>query len=85
MDYKDETDYKNLYLHGLKDREAMEARLSKKQDTIEDLERELADAKRRIVDLEDEVETSWNTAARLRGEIKGLQYAIRNNMVGDSV
>lgn len=78
----DETDYKPLFMHVVKERDELKAQLSDKQDTIEDMEREVTelrlecDSKKRHIDiLEGRIDN-------LQGQVDAFKYCVRNYMVG---
>ncbi len=82
-EFVNETDYKSLWQYCNKKRDEAEKLAADRMDQIEDLERQLAEAKRSVTDAEYERESMGRTIDRLRGEISGLQYAIRYYMAGD--
>ena len=81
--FVNETDYKALWKFVTEQNEQLKVNNADQLDQIEDLEMELAAAKRHITDLEGQLESNGNALSRLGGEVAGLRYAIRFMGAGD--
>lgn len=82
--FVNETDYKSLWEYSNKKRDEAEALASERMDQIEDLERELAEARRARIDANNRIRCMEARIENLLGQIDAYQYAIRYYMAGDA-
>ena len=82
--FVNETDYKSLWQGSRDERERLKETNSALTDKVEDLERELAEARRALQDAEHDKAAMGDHINRLTGEVSGLKYAIRYCMAGDA-
>ena len=81
--FVNETDYKALWEYTNKKCNEAEALASARLDQIEDLEMELAEARRALEDSEDYAKRLEARIDNLIGQVDAYKYAIRYYMVGD--
>jgi len=81
--FVNETDYKALWEYVNKKCNEAEELASARLDQIEDLEMELAEARRALEDSEDYAKRLEARIDNLIGQVDAYKYAIRYYMVGD--
>lgn len=81
--FVNETDYKALWKHSYDECEKLKETNSALMDKVEDLERELAEARREAEDVRGHVDVLEGRIDNLMGQVNAYQYAIRYYMAGD--
>jgi phage shock protein A len=81
--FVNETDYKSLWEYTNKKCNEAEELASARLDQIEDLERELAEARREVADVRGHVDVLEGRIDNLLGQVDAYKYAIRYYMAGD--
>ena len=86
-EFVNETDYTSLWEYSHKKFEDAEKLASERLDQIEDLERELAEVRRALHDMEDRYNTTTaylnKQLDKATGAIEAYQYCVRYYMTGD--
>lgn len=81
--FVNETDYKSSWEYCNKKRDEAEALARERMDQIEDLERELAEARRTLTDAHDHIRRLEARIDNLCGQVDAFKYCVRNYMAGD--
>lgn len=81
--FVNETDYKSLWEYTNKKRDEAEALASDRLDQIEDLEKDLAEARRALEDERGHVDVLEARIDNLIGQVDAYKYAIRYYLAGD--
>ena len=81
--FVNETDYKSLWEYTNRKCNEAEELASARLDQIEDLEKELAEARRSLADERSHVDVLESRIDNLCGQVDAYKYAIRYHMAGD--